>query len=92
MKVSIVGPNLDRRESPDGTQQHVHVAGCADLRKRYRQPVDAWTIDVESKVEVVMEVYPPDQFDYDPATELSGYAGDIRFFPCVKDLPEGSVS
>lgn len=90
MKVTIIGPNLDRRESPDGSQLHVHAEGCADVKKRYRRPVDGWTIPAVSKREVVFDIYPPDQFDYDPDTEFDIYRSDVKFFPCTDALPEGA--
>jgi hypothetical protein len=89
MRVTVVGPNLDRRESPNGEALHVHAAGCADIKKRYRQPVDGWTIDADTKSDVVFDIYPPDQFDYDPETEYDIYFSDVKFFPCVNALPYG---
>lgn len=85
--VEIWGPNLGVK----GEQIHVHAKGCADTKKGlYKQAgKDArWICAVESQRDLVEAVYPPEDFQYDPETELDQYAADIRVFPCV-ELPQG---
>ena len=71
---------------------HVHKAGCGDLRHaRYERMDSQWTGDAVSQQEAVWHVYPPDDFDYDPAEGWPDYLGDLRFYPCTADLEtEGS--
>lgn len=61
---------------------HIHALECRDANneRKYR---DALTmVDVHSVDEVAIEWYPPDNFDYDPATD-SSYRDDFVVFPCV---------
>lgn len=82
-KVAIYGPNL---RSP-GPTFHVHVDGCADLRKRlYRDYTeDAWLAEVSSHQEVVEEIY-GDHYAENDETWKAGdqYDQDVKVFPCVK--------
>lgn len=80
--VAIFGPNLSRRESPTGATFVVHAAGCADCRK-LRDAERAEVADATSLAELVLDVYPPSDFGYDPATELDVYLADFHFAPCV---------
>lgn len=69
----------------DGPQFHAHAPGCADTKKRrYAGQDDPWDAEVETVDDVVMDVYPPDQFEYDPKTnEMNIYRADIVVFPCT---------
>lgn len=84
MQVTIMGPNLRTQDEA----MHVHKAGCADLT---RSPVyrghEGWTITATSAQAVVWDIYDPSNFCYDAETEWEEYASDVKFFPCVDDLP-----
>jgi hypothetical protein len=83
-KVQIWGPNLPRTRHPETF--HVHAAGCADTKRGiYRQVPDGWMIDATSVDEIVQDVYPPSDFDYDPTDigEYEIYSSDVYVFPCV---------
>lgn len=89
MKVTICGPNL--RDQSKG-QLHVHAAGCGDLQAA-REPEyrHGWTIDADSEKEVVINCYPPEDFDYDEnSSDYHAYREDIYFFPCCDGLPGGN--
>ena len=81
---------VDIRNDTRGTL-HVHKAGCGDLRQAKYKAMETggacWTADVTSQRDVVMDIYPPDNFDYDPATEWQDFAGDVKFYPCLDTLP-----
>lgn len=85
MKVTIFGPNLN--DQSKGTF-HVHAADCADCRhygpgRKYGGET-GWTIEVGSQFDVVTDVYPPEDFNYDAsADEFDGYANDFHYAPCV---------
>jgi hypothetical protein len=71
----------------DGQMYHVHAHNCRQAHnvRKYRID-DIWTIDADTVTDVVVTVYPPDQFDYDVADVALGdtmYADDFKFFPCV---------
>ena len=88
MKVTICGPNL--RDQSKG-ELHVHAAGCADLvRGAAREPEyrNGWTIEAQSRREIVEAIYPPGDFGYDPEEELEVYEGSVHFFPCCDALAE----
>jgi hypothetical protein len=89
VNVTICGPNLPRALSEKGTL-HVHKTGCADLRK-YPKGLDqiGWPMDADTIHEVIMEIYPPDNFDYDDTNpgEYATYRSDVYVAPCVT-LPE----
>ena len=89
-KVTVVvyGPNLRHRRGDSGEAFHVHTPGCADTRRPlYRLAEQSWRVSVGSVRELVTEVYPPGDFEYDADTdELDCYASDVRIFPCVKGL------
>lgn len=81
MKVAIWGPNLGQVSET----MHVHAPNCADTKKGiYRRAEQPWIIDAANRDKVVMDIYPPGDFGYDPATELDDYASDVKFFPCVR--------
>lgn len=86
MLVTICGPNLRDQSKGD---LHVHAADCGDLRRgAIREPAyhDGWTIEAGSYAEVVQEVYPPEDFNYDPE-EAHLYADTLWFAPCTAGLP-----
>ena len=88
MQVAVCGPNL--RDQSKG-QLHVHASDCADL-KRSNEPEyqHAWVFEAGSKDIVIQEIYPPDQFEYDPKDPIDygPYVEEVYFFPCTKDLLE----
>lgn len=74
--------NVDLRNDGRGTI-HVHAVGCADLNKaKFRHMESQWTQEAASAKDVVIDVYPPDHFDYEPK-DWEEFAGDIHFYPCV---------
>ena len=88
IQVRVFGPNLPARLADRGTV-HVHVAGCADIAKRYGRVCGAdqggWTATVASVKDIVADVYDPASFDYDldDETDRAPYEADIAIFPCV---------
>lgn len=89
--VTVIGPNLPRPLSDTGTM-HVHAAGCADIKRtygRHRLEAPPWSIDAETVAQIIEDIYPAEDFCYDPAdpAEYSAYRGDVHVFPCVT-LPE----
>lgn len=92
MRVTIHGPNLNHGHQLKGTL-HVHQADCADNR-RYRyceaESGKGWTIEVTERIEVIEDIYPPEDFMYNPESEAdrSAYENDIWFAPCCASLPK----
>lgn len=89
--VRVFGPNLSAEGQRKGTF-HVHAEGCGDIAHygpgtRYGgdDPV-GWLIegDTQTVEDVAEEVYPPGDFDYDPATGIGPYVDDIYVAPCAK--------
>jgi hypothetical protein len=81
MIVEVWGPNL----GAETEQIHVHKPGCRDTtRGIYLRPqVDRpWSMDADSVEGVVKDVYPPNDFGYEPDA-WEEYLGDIKVFPCV---------
>jgi hypothetical protein len=92
MKITVMGPNLPRPLCDLGTM-HAHAHGCRDLA-RYPHGADqgGWTIDAATIRDIVEDIYPPDQFAYDPASaEYETYRQDVHVAPCVQ-LPEEGTS
>lgn len=95
MRVTVFGPNLPRNDH--GTF-HVHRTGCADTKRgiyrhiKYGGDQGGWGLDVSSDDEVIQEIYPPGDFDYDPKNpdEYTAYENDVTFFPCIRFPKEGS--
>ena len=87
-KVVVIGPNLPAALAARGSF-HVHVAGCADIQKTYRRYADPAdlkaTINIESAYDVMVYVYPPSDFGYDPEDreDNAQYLNDIYIAPCV---------
>jgi hypothetical protein len=87
MKITVFGPNLSSKGQKLG-DMHVHTAECQDA-KRYGpgKPMGGedrgWTIEANSRKDVVLEVYPPGDFEYDSQTEWLDY-DDLYVAPCVK--------
>jgi hypothetical protein len=86
--VEVWGPNLSR--SKHGEAFHIHARGCTDVGRHpslYVPDSDCGgeTIDASNVLDVMTYVYPPDDFDYDPAdeTDRNAYESDIYIFPCV---------
>lgn len=69
----------------------VHKQGCADLARMARG-ASIWDVEAQSFGDIVQDVYPPDEFDYDDWEEV---AGDIIVSPCarpaVKSIPRDRV-
>lgn len=91
--VRVFGPNLSSRGQAMGTF-HVHAAECNDCKKygpgrQYRgdamheTPVETY----KSVRDIVLAVYPPDDFCYDIAEDYGSYRADFYVAPCVT-LPE----
>ena len=81
--IDIHGPNLRGDDARKG-DLHVHRAGCQDskrMAKRYGKP---WTIEASTRAEIVMEVYPPEEFGYDEA-DWREY-DDLFIAPCAAEL------
>lgn len=92
MKVRIFGPNLN--DQSKGTF-HVHAEHCGDCAhygpsgKYGGEDPAGWRIEAASEFDVVMDIYPPEQFDYDSEDENAreSFVNDVWFAPCV-NLPE----
>ena len=89
MRVTICGPNL---EDQSRGSFHVHSADCGDLQrhaKREPEYLNGWTIEVDTRDEVTRNVYPPEDFQYDPtngADSESIVGPYVYFFPCTEGL------
>lgn len=90
IKVAVCGPNL--RDQSRG-QFHIHAVGCADLNRTRREPEyeHAWTVEVNTRKDIVLAIYEPEDFEYDADSEWQNF-DDMFVFPCVKGLvDENSV-
>ena len=66
----------------------VHKHGCADT-KRQARGASVWDLtNVRCLADIVIDVYPPDDFDYDPKTQLGDFSGDIELMPCCPKLAD----
>lgn len=88
-------PKADQRLGITGPHERgdtfiVHAIECRDCQRDAAKcmnapgrimPVEASTFEA-----VAESVYGPDEFDYDPATEMDMYLGDFHFAPCVTGL------
>jgi hypothetical protein len=64
---------------------NIHRPGCADI-KRTSRGSSVWDIEVtEGLKDIVMDIYPPSDFEYDEA-EWEGQSGDIEIMPCCPSL------
>ena len=65
---------------------HVHAPGCKDVTKRRYKNSDSYPVEGNSISEIVQQVYPPDEFTYDPDNprEFAPYFNDVKVLPCVK--------
>lgn len=85
----VFGPNLSR-EGQAKAQFHVHAEGCGDTHHygpgtRYGgDDPDGWLLPANSLDEIVQDVYPPEDFDYDPETGIDPYRDDFYVAPCCK--------
>jgi hypothetical protein len=88
MLVVVIGPNL--RDQSKG-QFRVHELHCADVHKDLRLTEEQpWDLDeMPSRMAVVEELYPSNDFGYDPtdADDRRLYLEDVWFAPCLKSLP-----
>lgn len=66
-------------------QIEIHAPGCKDLKRRARG-ASIWDIDAETWRDVVADVYPPDDFDYDLDTEWVNFSGDIVAMNCCPKI------
>lgn len=89
--LTVIGPNLWKQDL--GTF-HVHAAGCADITKDpkhygYKQVAAGsgghLDFEVETFDEVVLAVYPPGDFDWDPANPAAFdvYRTEFHLAPCA---------
>lgn len=82
---SVFGPNLNDQSKGSF---HVHKEGCGDCKfygagKRFGgDEVPPSTTEATTYEEIVEEVYGPDEFNYDPETEIGTYLADFWFAPC----------
>jgi hypothetical protein len=86
MLVTIFGPNLSSQAQQKG-DMHVHAADCADCKhygpgRKFGGEDKGWTIDATSCKSIVLDIYPPDEFDYDE--ENWGDYDDLYTAPCIK--------
>ena len=92
MLVTVVGPNLPRKDQAKGAF-HVHRAGCKDL-DRYSVGGDTYadSIEVDSQRAVAEFIYPVDEFEYWD-TDPDSYIDDLWVAPCVvRELPRTDPS
>lgn len=87
MEVDIIGPNLGHNAQ---TTFVVHKAGCADTKRGWYRTLGpdslGWKVNVRSLHDVVVEVYNPDEFQYD-ADKWEDFMSEFTFFPCTGALP-----
>lgn len=62
----------------------IHRAGCKDV-KRDARGASVWTIEADSRKEIVWDVYDPSDFDYDAETQWSEF-DDIEMVACTKGM------
>lgn len=62
----------------------VHKHNCKDVARETRG-ASIWTADVTSYVELVWDVYPPDDFSYDANGEWTEF-DDLEVCNCAKSL------
>jgi len=89
MDVKVFGPNLHSQDKGD---MHVHAADCGDCKhygpgKRFGGEREGWQLSVDTVEEVTEAVYGPDEYLYDPATEIDQYTASFYWAPCTKSLP-----
>lgn len=60
----------------------VHKAGCGDIKREAKGHVD-WPVEANTRKEVVLNIYPPDDFSYDPETEWEQF-DDFELVSCAK--------
>lgn len=66
---------------------HVHKKGCADTnRGEYRHIDRPWLNNCSSVEEIVKDVYPVNEFNYEEG-EWEDYLSEIRIFPCCLPMP-----
>lgn len=85
VSVTIYGPNLTAAAQRLG-ELHVHRADCADGRqygpgRRYGGDDHGWTVEVASRMDAVLDVYPDGEHE---GADVSW----LHFAPCLADLPE----
>lgn len=99
MEIVVIGPNL--RDQSKGSF-HVHAAGCADIKRNYRQEIAEGVIDTpweaQDRMAVVASMYglkaggfyderPEDARALTLSEFLEGLMGEFHFAPCVNALP-----
>jgi hypothetical protein len=89
--VRIFGPNLSSAAQQKG-DLHVHAEGCGDCKHygpeaKFGGERTGWLFAADTVEDVTEAVYGPDEFDYDPATEIDTYTASFWFAPCTADLP-----
>ena len=80
--VTVLGPNL--ADQSHG-QVVVHAAGCKDIAKvrgAFGGRPDQDTTEYASKREIVEDIYPPEQFEWDGPDDVMMW-GDVHIYPCV---------
>jgi hypothetical protein len=65
----------------------VHKKGCRDVAREAKQAKSHggldWEITARDFRDVVLDVYPPEDFSYDADSEWEAFSGDIECAPCV---------
>lgn len=61
----------------------VHRRGCRDVR-RDAHGASVWDVLAHTERDCVLDVYPPSDFDYDPADWAD--FNDLKYAPCTKGL------
>jgi hypothetical protein len=65
-------------------QTDVHAPGCKDCAKYGRTITFEFTetLTIGSRADLVRNLYPPDDFDYEP--ENWAEYDELKIFPCIK--------
>lgn len=86
MDVHVIGPNLSDQSKGSF---HVHAAGCADVRRRYRDEDGSdHTIPVETRCDVAAYIYDNGIME-ENGDGPADYLFDFHFAPCCASLPVG---
>ena len=85
MKITVIGPNL--QDQSHGCF-HAHKAGCRDITGRKYLGTDTpWTVEADSRQEVVEAIYCDIMDENGHTWEEGGYEDDVYFLPCCDNLP-----
>ena len=65
---------------------HIHAAGCADLKRRYDKHVTMLNCEHKTLKDLIEDEF-ADFLSDDPSMSWRAYDGFVRVFPCVGSLP-----